>query len=940
MSSWPWSFNVVAAAAQPQYLPVLTSKGLTLFIAAPYVGVPWPGLVSAGSSYGRDLVTAGADPEVGTGAGGYASADFDAIPLSNVTGLSSSIMDIDGGDAVLITGDGFTGTTGASGVTVGGTNAVSYTVLSSTEIIAVLPAKAAGTHAVQVTGPGGAGTTQNIEAWYPGTETSVTLVLERTDYEVGTWTARKGSTTWAQATDANKPLEVSKDPDHDGIAHVLDNASAMSTWANVGAGFVALGYKADRSAAAATSVVDEPGFFCQAGGGTAFATSHTNSGYGSALYDGGWNDVRVAASNERLNIGITRWNGTNLYAAVNNTTWSSTPSGAASSFTAATYIGTNYAFNAFSDGRIRFVIAGNANPSDTIVGKIIDWGKVRHGVSTDGKPEIERVESDVIHAAAPKRVRIRGRNFGGTTAVYFGSSAATDVREAFKGTPRYDGSNDRVTASVNALSLWSNNAGTTIVLFFAYSGEVDGAAYYANPNFIGRTDGAGNAHYGVSLVDGAVNAGFYNGTDHHTIQRTCTMRAWHVAVHRWDTTNQTLSIDGGAEASHATGAGAISDDMVTSGVDYSGSQHLNARVALILTSTTKLSDANVTNVIRAINYRYGLNLGGVGAEDFDLSTLNLSGFWQREGYVVGTWTSDASAGSSSGRTLSQGTGANQPAVSENDVLICLPPTLSAGTYPVSVRNATGISTLSDAVEYYNALTARTWRLLHRVGDTGSRTTSGTPTVVTQLNDTGTAAETNRHLVTASGGSWGAVSAPRLNSADLAFGGEDSMGNQLGEERAMMTGTFASSETQPQTKYWWFKWSGTGDLYMPLDATANFGATFELAFAGGTVYHSVTGSGQVVAVPEGPRAIVATYDSAGNPDGWFFQDRYGIPDYTAANGTLGGSSETSMGVGNPITMTSMTWSLAMMGEVDGVDDLTTRRKMMRWGENFFQIPVRS
>ncbi|WP_454301097.1 phage tail tube protein [Salana multivorans] len=57
------------------------------------------------------------------------------------------------GDTITITGTGFTGVTGTSGVTIGGTDATSYTVDSATQISAVVPAGSAGSAPIVVTHP-------------------------------------------------------------------------------------------------------------------------------------------------------------------------------------------------------------------------------------------------------------------------------------------------------------------------------------------------------------------------------------------------------------------------------------------------------------------------------------------------------------------------------------------------------------------------------------------------------------------------------------------------------------------------------------------------------------------------------------------------------------------------------------------------------------------
>jgi IPT/TIG domain-containing protein len=60
------------------------------------------------------------------------------------------------GGIVNITGVGFSGTTGATGVKFGATNATSYIVVSDNTIVAVMPAGSAGSAAVTVTNPVGA----------------------------------------------------------------------------------------------------------------------------------------------------------------------------------------------------------------------------------------------------------------------------------------------------------------------------------------------------------------------------------------------------------------------------------------------------------------------------------------------------------------------------------------------------------------------------------------------------------------------------------------------------------------------------------------------------------------------------------------------------------------------------------------------------------------
>jgi len=76
---------------------------------------------------------------------------------NDATGLPSGSTS--GGDSVHITGTGFTGVSGATGVKFGATNATSYSVVDDQTITAVTPAKTAGTYDVKVTNGTGTSTT-------------------------------------------------------------------------------------------------------------------------------------------------------------------------------------------------------------------------------------------------------------------------------------------------------------------------------------------------------------------------------------------------------------------------------------------------------------------------------------------------------------------------------------------------------------------------------------------------------------------------------------------------------------------------------------------------------------------------------------------------------------------------------------------------------------
>ena len=94
-----------------------------------------------------------------------------------VTDVNPAGGPVEGGNLVVITGTGFSGVTGAAGVTFGGTNATSYTVNGPTQITAIAPAHAAGTVQVQVTHPanGGSANTSDDNYTYGNVATITSL---------------------------------------------------------------------------------------------------------------------------------------------------------------------------------------------------------------------------------------------------------------------------------------------------------------------------------------------------------------------------------------------------------------------------------------------------------------------------------------------------------------------------------------------------------------------------------------------------------------------------------------------------------------------------------------------------------------------------------------------------------------------------------------------
>ncbi|MBB4840734.1 hypothetical protein HNP52_003831, partial [Sphingomonas kyeonggiensis] len=118
---------------------------------------------------------------IGVSGGGASNtptaSDNIAIALQPaITSISPTNGPTGGGNTVAITGNSFTGTTGAGGVKFGAANATGYTVISDTQINATAPAGAAGTVDITVTNGGNTSATSSADQYTYVSAPTVTAV--------------------------------------------------------------------------------------------------------------------------------------------------------------------------------------------------------------------------------------------------------------------------------------------------------------------------------------------------------------------------------------------------------------------------------------------------------------------------------------------------------------------------------------------------------------------------------------------------------------------------------------------------------------------------------------------------------------------------------------------------------------------------------------------
>ena len=134
---------------------------------------------------------------------------------------------------MVITGTGFTGTTGASGVTFGAANATGYTVNSDTQISATSPAGSTGTVDVRVTTPGGTSATSASDQYTYVAPPTVTGIAPATGAAGGGTTVTLTGTGFVDTTAVTFGATSA-------TGFTVDSATQITATARAGSGSVNL----------------------------------------------------------------------------------------------------------------------------------------------------------------------------------------------------------------------------------------------------------------------------------------------------------------------------------------------------------------------------------------------------------------------------------------------------------------------------------------------------------------------------------------------------------------------------------------------------------------------------------------------------------------------------------------------------------------------------
>ncbi len=862
-----------------------------------------------------------------------------------ISSLDVAQGDRSGGELVPINGLNFTGTVD---VTFDGVSA-EFLEVSPTLILAIAPSGTAGAkNVVVITGAGAStGGTGAYTYWDPGI-LSLSLFNERLSYALGeyddiaaqpsTWSARAsagssaGRTLVQNTTASASPLEDVKEPVTDGVSQALVSDGGFvdtDVWTDAAGTLIVGGIP--RDAAPTVTAASDPGWLLDAGGGTVFASYFSNDGFGISFYSGGWTDLQAASSPFTAIVGQFKWSAGDGHIRVGSGAFTNSVGlGALTNLGGSPLsLGQNYAATVFSRARFRFVLCAQTELSDANCDRVVTWARYRHAMANGGRPELWYMSTDVVHTT-PKRIRVFGKNLGNVVDARFGLSMGT-LQGAFGTMPVFNGTEKLELDDTLADYFAAGGYSGWMLINMKRARSRDGAL---NQNDTLLSTATTTGFYVTVLADRKVYITHDDGAAKTVSRDLPAFGDWALVQWKYDGTNLRARVlyEGGATSWTSLAAGNLDApglaDTVRLGMDASATYGMFGLIAECGFAAFALSDANMDNVAAYLNARHGLTFGAIAPSAFDPASLALRGWWRTGTYAYGTWTGVASAGSSGTRDMTEATLRPE----QTDVVDILPPAKAAGTYTLSLKNATGWGTLVGSIEYYDLFTSRAPALAHRVGDVASRTVVGGE--VTILEDTGPGGDINRNWVGPGGGVWAAgTSAPTLFAADPDFGGEDSMGNAPTEERNMTSGAYGASIDPPATVYIWMK-AFNSTAYFPINNAGGAINTYSFYGLAGLGTWSVSTDGAAllsISGEEGMHLFSAVFDGANS---MAFSDSY----FTAVVGDTGAGGETSVGIGSYPAEGGGHWKVAARFVFAGRDDLATRRLTAKWGANYFQLPI--
>lgn len=244
----------------------------------------------------------------------------------------------------------------------------------------------------------------------------------------------------------------------------------------------------------------------------------------------------------------------------------------------------------------------------------------------------------------------------------------------FGAMPDFGGVNHKLDFNGGATTLddlFNDNAGTLTILYWSNVSATPSTAYDV-PNLMATTSGAAFLNVGVDK-DGP-HVSVYDGVQKQ-IRLYASRYAWNVLQMKWNGTTLYARVNGDPWQQVAAGPIGSMINTVRLGLNYDSTQYYTGFIGLVLASATFESDTACDDIVKAINFKYGFNFGGLTPTDLDFSTLTFTVRLEPGEYTSGTWNGLASAGTSGSNDATEAT--NPPRVSSGEHLVATMPAKSA-----------------------------------------------------------------------------------------------------------------------------------------------------------------------------------------------------------------------------------------------------------------------
>lgn len=396
----------------------------------------------------------------------------------------------------------------------------------------------------------------------------------------------------------------------------------------------------------------------------------------------------------RLHVIQAQWTGTDIRIRVDGGEWASTSLnsiGGSNNFN----IGTDYSGNAaFFEGRIVEMLFSDSVFSDAVLDSIIGGFNYSYGLNIGGiaAAEYDRTNLSLtayfkpgnfslgVWAGSASAGSSTGRDASnGTNPPSSVTTSAIDIK-SFGDMPDFDGIDDELSTALTVTDLFGTGNFSGWVLVHpetALAAAANGAEYASDivfgtdPNgyFVLTLSNTGKAFIrAVGSSSGgpvAISVNIHGGWN--LLQWRCDGTDLFFRNNGDDWTSVTYGVMHVDGLNHTIGVGALAS--------YS-SYELNGRMAEIAFSDTDIGIKGCDDVLSYVNQHYGLNLGGYGAYDFDVTSLALTLYCRAGDYTPGTWAGTTTAGASGGRDLTEVT--NYPSVALDEITVRTP-ALSAGS---------------------------------------------------------------------------------------------------------------------------------------------------------------------------------------------------------------------------------------------------------------------